>query len=352
MVILTKAPEPAVPAGGFDFGELHASLLAEWMAQFKAGPGVGDYSYTPGGPTSLYGTTDMVYARYLTGHWDLTEADKDAWAATINQFQDPETGWYHKSHTLHYREHTTAYAVGALHLLARPPAHPLYWKEKILGSRRAMARWIKRPMWKAPWSIIWPGSHAISGVPAALAMTDEGTDEFFAFYFDWLDREADPASGFWRRGWLHKLRLFKRFRVPNLHDMAGAFHMYYIYEWFNRQWPYPERVVDHALRLQHANGLWDKDVTYCVDLDGLYCLTRSSRNAGSYRADDVEAAVRRYLATAHRTLTDRAFLLARYDNSHRLPGALSAVAECQKFFPALVHTPVPWPQSLDAACFI
>ncbi len=152
-----------------------------------------------------------------------------------------------------------------------------------------MERWIER----VNWSIIWPGSHVVSGVPAALAMTGGGTDEFFEWYFDWLDRSPpDPASGFWCRGIVHRLGKIPR---PTKHEMGGAFHMYYVYEYFGRKWRYPERIVDHTLRLQHANGLWDSDVTYCIDLDGVYCLTRSSRNAGWYRKDDVYRACLRYL---------------------------------------------------------
>ena len=64
------------------------------------------------------------------------------------------------------------------------------WSAKILADRRSMERWING----VNWSIIWPGSHIVSGVPAALAMTGEGNVDFYDWYFDWLDRAADPEA--------------------------------------------------------------------------------------------------------------------------------------------------------------
>ena len=332
--------------GPFDFSRFQEEFFPEWVELFRSGSGIGDYSYKKGGPTSLYGTTDMLISRCTLGELDLSEGERDEWATCINQFQKPDTGWYRKTYTYtHYREHTTAYAVAALHLINRRPAYPMGWRDAILSSTEAMEKWIRG----VNWSLIWPGSHIIAGIPAMLLMLGEETDEFLTWYFNWLDREADPASGFWCRGLVHRLRVIRK---PTKHEMGGAFHMYYVYEFCSREWRYPERIIDHTLRLQQPNGLWDGEVSYCIDLDGIYCLTRSCRIADGYRKDDVRAAVVRYLAAAEKILTDREFFFRHYSNSHILPGALSAIAECQKLYPELVKTPRPWIQTLDRACFI
>jgi len=328
-----------------DFRRFQEEFFRPWVEQFRSGDGPGEYSFKKNGPTSTYGTTDMLISRYIVGDLDLSETEKDGWAAVINRFQCPETGWYRKRYTFHNREHTTAYAVAALYLINRRSAHPFHWAAHILESRSAMERWIE----KVNWSIIWPGSHIVSGVPACLLMTGAGAEDFYDWYFNWLDENADPRSGFWCRGLAHRLKII---RQPTKHEMGGAFHMYYIYEYRKRRWPYPERIVDHTLRLQRKNGLWDRDVTYCIDLDGVYCLTRSSRNAGGYRSDEVRAACGRYLAAAERILNDREFFFGRYNDSHILTGALAAVAECGLFYPEMVRTSRPWRQSLDTACFI
>lgn len=103
--------------------------------------------------------------------------------------------------------------------------------------------------------------------------------------------------------WKQQFKIGKKIGEYN---MAGAFHMYYVYEFLKRKWLYPEKIIDHTLRLQHANGLWDRNVTYCVDLDGIYCLTRSCRNANGYRSDEIKTAIERYLTTAEQIFNDQA----------------------------------------------
>jgi hypothetical protein len=327
----------------YDFSRFQEELYPEWERQFAAG-GTGEFCFRPGRPSCSYGTTDTLISRYTMGALDLSEGEKEAWAAVINRFQR-EDGWYSKTYTRHAKEHTTAYATAALSLIGRSPARAFSWAAPILRDEASMEAWIRGPHW----SIVWPGSHIISGVPAALAMTGAAPEAFLDWYFAWLDREADPASGFWARGAVHRLGLIRR---PTKHEMGGAFHMFYVYERFHRAWLHPERVVDHSLRLQRPNGLWDGDVPYCIDLDGLYCILRSSRNAGGYRRDDALAAVHGFLSAAEAVLNDRASLFSAYPNTHRLTGALSAIAECALFFPELVRTPRPWKQSLDYAPYI
>jgi hypothetical protein len=330
----------------YDFTRFEEDFYPEWESRFRIGGGIGDFSYAPAGKPCLYGTTDILFCRAIINRLELTEKQKDEWSDTINSFQDSSTTWYRKVYThTHFREHTTAYAVAALYLIDRNPARDFIWMKKLLSSREEVERWIN----KIPWSLSWPASHIVSGIPAILAMLGKSTPEFFDWYFAWLDREANPQTGYWSRGFGHRLGLIKKITK---HEMGGAFHMYFVYEYMNRKWPYPEKVIDATLKLQHANGLWDKDVTYCIDLDGVYSLLRSSRNAGEYRAVDVRGACTRYLEAAEQILNDRRFFFSRYTNSHILPGALAAIAECQKFYPGLVKTTRPWIQTLDKACFI
>ncbi|MBD3351728.1 MAG: hypothetical protein GF364_09610 [Candidatus Lokiarchaeota archaeon] len=339
----------------YDFTLFETEFFPEWIKQFRSGSKKGEYCYkktdvdlekkSQSSTTSLYGTTDMLISLYDINQLHLTESEKDEWAKMINQFQNPNTGWFEKTYTMHYKEHTTAYAVAALYLIDRRPQYPLKWKHDIISSKNSMKKWING----INWSIIWPSSHIVSGVPAALAMADEGTDEFFNWYFDWLDKHADPKSGFYLRGFIHRIKIVRK---PTKQELGGAFHMYYVYEFFNRKWPYPEKIVDECIRLQKDNGLWDKDVTYCIDLDGLYSMIRSSRNANWYRKSDVRESVEKYLETAERIFNDKEFFFQSYQNSHKLTGALNAIAECQKWFPDLVRTTKPWQQSLDKACFI
>ncbi len=62
---------------------------------------------------------------------------------------------------------------------------------------------------------------------------------FFDWYFEWLDKKADPNVGFWRLGGIHK----KKNRLTK-HELGGSIHYYWIYEFFNHPIPYPEKVID------------------------------------------------------------------------------------------------------------
>lgn len=331
-------------AKSYDFSEFEG-LYDEWEARFKSGAGEGEFSYRLGGPTSLYGSADMLISRATIGRLDSSATRREAWAETINRFQKAGSGLYRKRYTLHFPSHTAAYAVAALKLLGHEPRYPVRKAEELARNPERVARWLRR----IPWSIIWPASHSVAGYPAILHMSGRGNDRFWETYFSWLDARAHPRTGFWSRGILQRLGLRP---ILAREELGGAFHMHFVYEARGRSWPLPERVVDAGLALQQANGFWDGEVSYCIDLDGLYCILRSSRNAGGYRAADAEAAVHRYLARAEETLNDRDFLFSRYDNSHRLTGALSAVAECALHYPGLVTTVRPWMQTLDRACFI
>jgi hypothetical protein len=321
-----------------------------WEAQFRSGEGPGDFSFKAGGPTSLYGSTDMVFNRAIMGALDLSSDQRQQWARCINSFQDLRTGWYRKKYTLHFKEHGTAYAAAALKLLGASPARPVEKCLDVVRSQEAMEKWLK----KIPWSIIWPSSHIVTGLPAIIHMFPrehggDQADSFFEAYFRWLDDTAEPSTGFWTRGVAHRLGMLKK---SSMEAMGGAFHMYFIYQARGRTWPFCRQIVDATLSLQKANGFWDGDYTYCIDLDGVYSILRSSAHAGGYRKDDVYNACLRYLASAALLLNHREQLFHHYTNSHRLPGALSAIAECALHFPELVKTGRPWVQTLDEACFI
>ncbi|MFW5712462.1 MAG: hypothetical protein ACOCXF_04890 [bacterium] len=330
----------------YDFSRFAAEFYPLWEQQFRTGDSAGEYSYAQGGKTSLYGSTDIIFCRAIMDNIELSAEDRDSWAGVINRFQKPDSGWYRKLYTWnHLKQHTSAYAVAALALIGRRPHFELKVIKELLEQPQHWERWIRR----VPWSVIWPGSHIVAAIPAVAALLGYPHEKFMHWYFDWLDREADPATGFWCRGLVHKLGLLRR---PTKHEMGGAFHMYYVYEYFGRQWRYPVQVINTTLSLQQPNGFWDGEVSYCIDLDGIYNLTRSSKIAGDYRQEDIRRAITRYLESTEALLNDRERFFASYSNSHMLPAVLAAIAEIQKFYPELVHTPKPWRQVIDEVCFI
>ena len=82
------------------------------------------YSFLPNqhNTSTVYGTTDVLNVRYLTNTLNLTEAEKDSYAAHINSFQNA-TGFFRtlpqESMAGYQPWHSTGYATAALLLIDR-----------------------------------------------------------------------------------------------------------------------------------------------------------------------------------------------------------------------------------------
>lgn len=320
----------------------------------------GDFSYQRGQARDLYGSADVVYLLWTAGQIEdrTTPEGRAAWAALIQSYQDPATGWFTRGNeTLHFKEHATAYATGALALLGARPRDPFRWAHKITASREATGRWLSG-IW---WDEVWEGSHQGGGVAASLLMTDAAPDQWFDWYLDWLDREVNPRTGLWQRAF------FNRFTErPTMHDLGGAAHFWWIYQHRGRPIPCPERVIDTVLALQLESGLWDRklkkgDFPYCINLDavnGLKSAWLALREEGwEYRTADIAAALDRYLSRCCQVLTAPGAVERLYNNSHDLPGAIIGVAEADGFFriaagASRIKTRRQWRSVLDVICWL
>ncbi|MFW9937648.1 MAG: hypothetical protein ACFFD5_08360 [Candidatus Thorarchaeota archaeon] len=330
--------------------------LFEWINGFKFGDKQSQFSVKRGKcKPSLYGMCDIVFnlvipnklEEYLRFHTDIS---LEKWIDNIQCYQDPRSGWFKESgfnFGFHFKEHSTAFAVSALKLLGGKPRYNFKIADK-LKSKKQVERWLKHvPEWGL---LFWPGSHRGGGVASIFATLGEESypnEKFFECYFDWLNRKADPQVGFWRIGWNHKIK--KRLTKQ---ELGGSIHYYWIYEFLSHPIPFPEKVIDSTLKLQNELGLWDKDVSYCIDLDAIFSLLRCLKQTEEYREEDIKAAIKKYLDYTINSLNDKNFFFKRYDNTHILTGCLGAIAEIYKYMPELFDLPRPWIQSLDITPWI
>jgi hypothetical protein len=241
---------------------------------------------------------------------------------------------------MHPKEHATAYAVGALKLLGAKPKYPMAFLKKYDSPEK-----VEKMLEGIPWGMIWTGSHIGAGIASAGVNTGEVDSKWMDAYFNWLDREADPKTGYWIRG-------DAKNKTATMDEMGGAFHFYFLYAYFKRPLPYPEKIIDTTIALQHGNGLWDADVPYCIDLDGVYDIIQAYKLTNGYRKKDVEATVVKTLDSIVTRLNDPDFLMKSYRDSHKLAGAVAALAEIQAFMPGLLKTPKPLKSVLSFSPFI
>lgn len=393
--------------GSFDFTFFEDELFGAWQARFLVGDAaVGEYSLKPvSNPaynrTSLYGTTDMVYARHATGQLDgMSSQERRQWAETINSFQNRTTGWYELQafESMHcanppYANHTwhaAGAAVETLRLLAssgpgaqprgaRLPSYaysPVRFRsvdELMEGGAAEWRAFVER--WLSGYADVWMGSQAVQSLVAIVKLSQPTlppqADAFWNFLFGYLNQTSD-SHGMWD-GTPHQ---------DAIHQIGGAFHVYHVYQCFPEVpspdspfvglgWPHSAASVDATLSAQdNSSGVWGGKhdwvdrrswgtISSCIDLDGVYTLTRAAKfasvNGEPYRWAEVEGACRKYLRTASFLLNNRTQVLdpTLYgQDTHLLHGVLYAVAECQQHFPQLVRTRRPWRRWTDAASCI
>jgi len=320
----------------------------------------GRFSYQPGKAYDLYGSTDAVYLLWTIGELEerTTEESRREWAGLIQSYQDPESGWFDRGNeTLHFKSHATAYATGALVLLGYSPLHPFRWSDRMTKSEEDMKKWIGQ-IW---WDVIWVGSHEGGGVAAALAMTGQAPKEWYDWYLDWLDREVNPETGMWQRAFYNVI-----IKKPNMVDLGGAAHFWWIYQEKARPIPYPRQVIDTCLDLQLESGLWDKkprkgDFPYCINCDAVNGINAAYfhllTSGQEYRTEDIARAYDKYLGRCREVLCAPGTVENLYTNSHDLPGALIGIAEADLFFrkttgESRIKTKKTWRSVLEVICWL
>lgn len=343
-----------------------AQRVLKWLGNFAVplklsengliAPLDGQFSLHPGAKISdLYGMLDAVYILYTLGRLkELTSSSsRKKWADRILACQD-EDGWFTKlSFRGHPKEHATAYAIGALKLLK---AHdevdylariqPIRSLRSILANCSTFENWMSHmgfwsirdiPKKSLGWHYIWRGSHVGGGVAAAIGMLskhlqewwDDSVDveQWFGWYFNWLDRRASAKSGLWQKAFWN---LF--YHKPTLIDIGGAAHFLWIYEARNQTFPYPQALITSTLGLQQKNGLYS-DHPFCIDLDANHALIRAYCQIPSSDQQRLKPRVHKAVLTNFAAISK--FLLKMplskvYPDTHGLPGALIALKECER----------------------
>ncbi|MHA1294564.1 MAG: hypothetical protein ACTSQJ_18135 [Promethearchaeota archaeon] len=331
--------------------------LFRWIDSFKFDETPGHFAIERNrNKPSLYGLCDMIFNLVITNNLEHylkshEKEDINEWISIIQSYQNPKTGWIKEklfNYNYHFKEHSTAFAISALKLLNNKPKFKLKLSKK-LNSQKKVEKWLKNaPKWGL---LYWPGSHRGGGIGAIYATLGPEYyphEKFFDWYFGWLDKMADSKVGFWRIGWIHKIQ---KNRLTK-HELGGAVHYYWVYEFMKHPIPYPEKVIDSVLQLQNDKGTWHKDFSYCIDLDAIFCLTRCCSQTKGYRKEEIKEALFKYMDFVINKINDKNFLFENYRSAHRLTGYLCALAELQKFLPHLFNLPSRWTQTLDITPWI
>ncbi len=304
-----------------------------------------------------YGCADAMNILYTIGEFACTPEVRKARLDALRSLQNKETGMF--TEATHHTIHTTAHCAAAIELFDAKPLYPLYGLHQYL-SKEGLYGLLESQDWlNNPWS----ESHKGAGVYAALVNAGEATPEFCENYFTWFAENADPVTGFWRKGDSDKAEYSSKWdrtvkepmsRGPIYTYMAGAFHYLFNHEYAKMPIMYPEKMIDSCIKMYDENALpasFGKCIGF-LEIDWIYCLSRAMRQTayryaeGKARIEDFAVKLIDYLNGLDYETHDG------FNDLHALFGTVCALAELQQFLPGKIVTDKPLKLVLDRRPFI
>lgn len=298
-----------------------------------------DHSLNP------YGCADAANILYTIGRFPSDPAERAQWVDVLQGMQNPETGLFHEE--THHDYHCTAHCAAAIELFDARPKFPLKGLHHLLAPG-ALESFLDGLDWKIN---PWPTSHQGAGAFAALIIAGEANLAWQDRYFAWLEKEMDPATGMWRKGFVPAAG---RDKVKEMFPhMAGTFHYLFNTEYARRPIRYPDKMINTCLRIFDEN-LWPELGTLVnfAEIDWVYCVNRASRQT-SYRYDDTRRAIREFAERFFNFMMNVDLeKQERADDIHLLFGSVCCIAELQSALPGMVRTEIPLKLVLDRRPFI
>lgn len=299
-----------------------------------------------------YGCADAANILYMIGEFPGQPDERKSWVDTLQSFQSPNSGLFQE--ITHHPFHTTAHCIAALELFEEKALCPLKEMQPFLDKNRLYdllnsLDWENNP---------WTASHQGAGIFAALVLQGEADAGWQKWYFDWFYEEADPETGFWKKGVVKPILNGDSFsgtrKTPSVFPhLASSFHYLFNHEYAHMPLRYPEKMVDTCLDI-YQNNRWEtlgKSISF-AEIDWVYCLNRSLRQC-RHRFDEGKSALSRFAA-------DYISYLEGLDHKshdgfqdlHTLFGCICALSELQAALPGEIHSNKPLKLVLDRRPFI
>lgn len=294
-----------------------------------------------------YGCADAANILYTIGRFPREHYERAEFVRILREMQDKESGLFCEkpsdtSKFVHDPIHTTAHCMAAIELFDETPLYSAKALEKYLD-KEEMCAFFESLDWKKT-----PGTPAHKGAGLYVALNLGGSDckEFNKNYFEWLWENADPNTGFWRRG-------CQDGQMSIWDHMAATFHFLFNFEHAHLPLRYPDKIIDTCIYMYREEprknfGLSAK----FVEVDWVYCLTRAMQQT-PHRFDDAMACLEdfaeKYLV--HWQTVDYE-TNRNINDMHELFGGVCALAELQRALRGKLYSEVPLKLVLDRRPFI
>ncbi len=299
-----------------------------------------------------YGCADAANILYMLGAFPADAAERASWVQTLQNLQHPDTGLFVEA--THHTFHTTAHCIAALELFEAKAIYPLKAMQPYLEKSNLYRLLDELPWAESPWT----ASHQGAGIYAALVLQGEADLTWQGWYFDWLYENADPATGFWRKGYViptHQGDSFSGIlkEATVFPHLASSFHYLFNHEYAHRPLRYPEKMIDTCLDIYRGHR-WPTlgHAVSFAEIDWVYCLNRALRQSG-YRFADCKSALHdfaeeyiEYLEGLDPATHDG------FNDLHTLFGCICALSELQAALPGELSSDKPLKLVLDRRPFI
>lgn len=276
---------------GFSFSIVRADIAAYCEAlRDKQGP-YGCYRSERNGRPDLYSSLDIALMNGIMREnlqASLTAEQRDQWVKHINSFANNNfskatDGSYFDTFG-HSALHANGMVIGALAVLGGKQQFPVKLYDDF-NTTEKITGWLESLNWREQWQ----ASHKFWGGMVCFSFSKACSEAWKDKVFDWLDANADPQTGWWRKGTQY---------ADRHQPLGGSVHILPLYEHHNRKFPYPEKLIDSVLALQLENGRWlqtkNANIMHYLELDALYAFYLMKKMAPAYRQQDITAAVDKY----------------------------------------------------------
>lgn len=302
----------------------------------------GCYRRGTGDRPDLYASIDVALMRGILNeplHATLDPKQRQQWIDHLNSFAFSEHGVSDGSYFDRLNLgplHANGQVIGALGLLGgrKRFACRLYEPFQHEGD---VVGWLDQAI---DWRRIWSESHQFWGGAVFFSRSRRCSDAWRETVFQWLNHNADPLTGWWRRG----VATVRRFEA-----LGGAAHILPFYQHNDRPHPFPDRLIDSVLALQDDEHRWMPSSLghlggyplHYLDMDALYVLWVALRWSDGYRRHDAVAAVEAYADVVDAYyLKDREEMFSLHP--HFWMSALSIFGLLQRLLPDRYPNSRPW----------
>jgi hypothetical protein len=304
----------------YDLREFVRWIEEDFEPSIRLSGGAGRYARQPGQTTpALYGVADMADVLYAIGALHPSTKEREEWADAFELFQNPLTGWFREKDPVTLSpEHNTAFALGAMRLLDIAPRYAVRTEAKYEDPRA----FLQTLDWRKS---VYSGSHRGAGIGSIYTLVPAlHSTQWFSQYFGACDDLFEPSNGLMGQD---------KPASGDIDQVGGTFHYAFLYQYFNRHMPYPEKRIDSVLGLQQQDGYWDRKNHLWMTLDAIFLMTRTLRYC-AHRLDDVRASVRKALDALSQDVYSpegRKKTFSSIAGVHSLTAATAIAAEAQQF---------------------